>query len=42
MPCARCNSQMRLILSEPRSPKFEVLTYNCAACDTNESFLMAI
>jgi hypothetical protein len=42
MPCAQCGHQMRLELSEPRSPKFELMTYRCFSCATAESFLMAI
>jgi hypothetical protein len=42
MPCIRCGKQMRLALSEPRSSKFELMTYSCVSCDTVESFLMAI
>jgi hypothetical protein len=42
MPCATCGSPMKLALSEPRSPKFELMTYVCASCEVVESFLMAI
>jgi hypothetical protein len=42
MPCNRCGCSMRLVLSEPRSPKFELMTYSCASCEAVESFLMAI
>jgi hypothetical protein len=33
---------MRLILSEPRRVRFELMTYGCVSCDAVESFLMAI
>jgi hypothetical protein len=42
MPCAKCRGPMRLVLSEPRNPKFELMTYSCASCEAEESFLMAI
>jgi hypothetical protein len=42
VPCAKCSNPMRLVLSEPSSPKFELMTYNCVSCEAVESFLMAI
>ena len=42
MPCTKCGEQMRLALIEPRSAKFELLTYRCTPCDSGESFLMAL
>jgi hypothetical protein len=42
MPCAKCSNQMRLILCEPQSKKFDLATYRCMACQDVESFLMAI
>src|SRR5437868_15453227 len=42
MPCTKCSSQMRLILSEPQSKKFDLATYRRIACQEVESFLMAI
>jgi hypothetical protein len=42
MPCVKCGEQMRLILSEPRRVRFELMTYGCVSCDAVESFLMAI
>lgn len=42
MPCAKCGHPMRLILTEPRSARFELMTYRCIYCETAESFLMAI
>jgi RNase P subunit RPR2 len=42
MPCMTCGNAMRLSLIEPRSrSNFETLTYNCAACGSDERFLMA-
>jgi len=42
LSCTTCSSMMKLILSEPRSPRFELMTYRCVSCETTESFLMAI
>ena len=42
LPCTTCGKKMRLILSEPRSPRFELMTYRCISCDNTESFLMQI
>jgi hypothetical protein len=42
LSCTACGNTMRLILSEPRSPRFELMTYRCVCCDYTESFLMAI
>jgi hypothetical protein len=42
VPCAKCGSPMRLVLSEPSSPKFELMTYSCTSCEAVESFPMAI
>jgi hypothetical protein len=42
IPCTKCGNRMRLMLSEPRNPRFELLTYGCVSCETAESFLMAI
>jgi hypothetical protein len=39
MPCITCGTQMRLTLVEPRDSNFDLLTYSCAACDSNEVFL---
>jgi hypothetical protein len=42
MPCMICGHDMRLSLIEPGSQSnFETLTYNCAACGSDERFLMA-
>jgi hypothetical protein len=40
VPCGKCGQEMRLILVEPRGRKLELLTYQCAPCDSDESFLM--
>jgi DNA-directed RNA polymerase subunit RPC12/RpoP len=43
MPCLKCGRQMRLVLIEPRiRPNFEMLTYRCALCESDERFLMAV
>jgi hypothetical protein len=42
MPCVRCGAQMRLVLSEPRSTRLELMTYSCVSCEAVESFLMTI
>jgi hypothetical protein len=42
IPCTKGGNQMRLTLSEPRSPRFELMTYGCVSCEAVESFLMAI
>jgi len=33
---------MRLVLIEPRQGSFNLLTYRCAGCSENESFLKAL
>jgi hypothetical protein len=33
---------MRLTLIEPSGPRVELRTYECAACNSGDSFLMAI
>jgi hypothetical protein len=42
MSCVRCGEQMRLVLSEPRSTRLELMTYSCVSCEAVESFLMTI
>ena len=42
VPCQRCGRPMRLTVIEPGGPRTELRTYECAACDKGESFLMAI
>ncbi len=42
MLCVRCGEQMRLVLSEPRSTRLELMTYSCVSCEAVESFLMTI
>jgi hypothetical protein len=41
MPCMKCGEGMRLALIEPRGPNFDLLTYRCIRCDSDESFLKA-
>jgi hypothetical protein len=42
MPCIKCGALMRLALIEPRDRSFDLLTYRCAPCASDESFLQAI
>jgi hypothetical protein len=42
LPCTKCGNPMRLALSEPRNPRFELMTYLCVSCGAVESFVMAI
>jgi hypothetical protein len=39
MPCIKCGTLMRLVLLEPWKPNFDLLNYQCIACDAGESFL---
>jgi hypothetical protein len=41
MPCIKCAEPMRLTLIEPRRRAFDLLTYHCDQCDSEESFLTA-
>jgi hypothetical protein len=41
MPCIKCAEPMRLVLIEPRRRPFDLLTYHCDHCDSEESFLTA-
>ena len=41
MPCMKCAEPMRLTLIEPRRRAFDLLTYHCVGCDSDESFLTA-
>jgi hypothetical protein len=42
MPCIKCAEPMRLALIEPRRRAFDLLTYHCNRCDSEESFLTAL
>ena len=42
MPCMKCAEHMRLVLIEPQDNNFNLLTYRCGACASEESFLKAI
>jgi hypothetical protein len=42
MPCLRCGQPMRLALLEPGHLNFNLLTYRCAPCASDESFLKSI
>jgi hypothetical protein len=37
-----CGNKMKLVLTEPYSPRFDLMTYRCVCCESVESFLMAI
>jgi hypothetical protein len=41
IPCMACGQQMKLVLSEPSRPRFELMTYRYVSCEAVESFLMA-
>jgi len=41
MPCIKCGGGMRLALIEPRQRNFDLLTYRCVPCASEESFLQA-
>jgi hypothetical protein len=42
MPCIKCGTQMRLALIEPQGQSFDLLTYRCVPCVSEESFLRAL
>jgi hypothetical protein len=42
MSCIKCSQQMKLTLIEPREAGFNLLTYHCMGCSSDESFLKAI
>jgi formate dehydrogenase maturation protein FdhE len=42
MPCIKCGEPMRLALIEPRNQNFDLVTYRCIPCDSNESFLKSL
>ena len=42
MPCIKCGLPMRLALIEPQGHNFDLLTYRCIPCVSDESFLQAI
>lgn len=39
MPCIKCGGQMRLVLIEPGDRRFDLVTYRCSPCLSEESFL---
>jgi len=41
MPCMKCAEPMRLAMIEPRRRAFDLLTYHCVRCNSDESFLTA-
>jgi hypothetical protein len=42
MSCIKCSDCMRLVLIEPQDSSFNLLTYHCGGCASDESFLKAI
>ena len=42
LPCPTCGKPMKLTLIEPRRARTELRTFECAACDSGNSFLMAV
>jgi hypothetical protein len=40
--CSGCSKPMRLARIEPDKPGFDLRTFECAKCNTGESFLVAI
>jgi hypothetical protein len=42
MPCIKCGALMRLAVIEPQSQNFDLLTYRCVPCASEESFLQAL
>jgi hypothetical protein len=42
MPCIKCGGQMRLALIEPGDRKFDLVTYRCVPCHSEESFLQSM
>ncbi|HLX17510.1 MAG TPA: hypothetical protein VKS24_20155 [Bradyrhizobium sp.] len=42
MSCLKCSGRMRLTLIEPQDCHFNLLTYRCGGCESDESFLKAI
>jgi hypothetical protein len=39
MPCIKCGARMRLATIEPRDRNFDLVTYRCIPCLSEESFL---
>jgi DNA-directed RNA polymerase subunit RPC12/RpoP len=42
VPCQTCGRKMKLTLIEPSGPHIELRTYECAHCNSGDSFLIAI
>jgi hypothetical protein len=42
MPCIKCSDPMTLALIEPRDQNFDLLTYRCTPCGSDESFLKVL
>ena len=39
MPCIKCGERMRLSSIEPQGQNFDLVTYRCTPCASEESFL---
>jgi hypothetical protein len=42
LTCSGCGKPMRLACIEPAKPGFDLRTFECAKCNTGETFLIAI
>jgi hypothetical protein len=40
--CSKCGKPMRLACIEPNEPGFDLRTFECARCNAEEIFLVAI
>jgi len=42
LACAKCGNPMRLSQIEPAAPGYDIRTFECTKCDSNERFSVAI
>jgi hypothetical protein len=42
LACSKCANPMRLSRIEPAAPAFDVRIFECATCNTSESFVVRI
>jgi hypothetical protein len=42
LACSRCAKPMRLCRVEPGAPGYDVRIFECAACNTSQSFVVRI
>jgi len=42
MACPKCAHPMRLCRIEPAAPGFDLRVFECATCDSSESFVVRI